>query len=84
MAGMSAVQAQQVLGSVRLETTVTKVYSDSMADGSVLSADPKAGSGVTQGSSVTLSVSQGPRYVTMPDLGDQNGVRRSPDSGNSA
>ena len=84
MAGMSAAQAQQVLGSVRLETTVTKVYSDSMADGSVLSADPKAGSGVTQGSSVTLSVSRGPRYVTMPDLGDQNGVRRSPDSGNSA
>lgn len=70
--GMSFTQAQQVLDSVKLEVITTKIYSDSVADGSVISTDPKAGSSVTQGKSVTLSVSQGPQYVTMPNLGGLN------------
>lgn len=57
----AAVEAIQDAG---LDPTVTEVFSETVADDKVISADPEAGAEIMRGSTVNLEVSKGPeRFV---------------------
>lgn len=64
--------ARAALADSGLKVDVTEKFSNSVADGVVISAKPKAGTVVNSGSRVSLVVSKGPPPVTVPNLIDMN------------
>ena len=62
--------AKDALAAVGLKADVTQKYSESVADGVVISAKPKAGAIIDSGSRVALVVSKGPPPVVVPNLVD--------------
>ncbi len=66
-AGRSADDAQQALEKRGLKVDVSQEYSDSVAEGVVISQDPKTGT-LFKGESVSLVVSLGPELVEVPDV----------------
>ncbi|MDI3299193.1 MAG: Stk1 family PASTA domain-containing Ser/Thr kinase [Bacillota bacterium] len=62
--------AETLLGARGLRVRVVQEYSDSVASGYVIDQSPAAGSPLAQGSTVTLTVSQGPsvNQVVVPAL----------------
>jgi len=60
--------ATAALKSAGLKVKYAEDYSKTVAEGSVVSSNPKAGSTVPKGSTVTLTISKGPPLVEMPDL----------------
>lgn len=62
--------ARDALQSAGLKVDVSEKYSESVADGVVISVKPKAGTVVDSGSRVALVVSQGPPPVVVPNLID--------------
>ncbi|MFN8076296.1 MAG: Stk1 family PASTA domain-containing Ser/Thr kinase [Kineosporiaceae bacterium] len=69
LTGKTLEQAGAALRGERLVLgTVTRRYSDTVPEGSVLSSSPAQGSTIRQGDEVTLVVSQGPPPVPVPSL----------------
>jgi beta-lactam-binding protein with PASTA domain/tRNA A-37 threonylcarbamoyl transferase component Bud32 len=61
-----AAAAEGALTQAGLAATVTLAYSNTVPKGAVISAQPAPGARVAVGTSVTLTVSEGPHYVTVP------------------
>lgn len=71
LTGKSESEAQSLLAQAGLEVgNVTSKYSDSVAEGCIISQGIKAGKKVSKGTSVDYEVSQGPqiKLVTVPSL----------------
>ena len=64
--------AQAALGKAKLNVNVQRVALDGVPPDQVTSEDPAAGSLVTEGSTVTLTVSTGPALVAVPNVGGQS------------
>lgn len=65
--GLSADQAMAELGDAGFRPTQELAYNDKVAAGNVISQTPAAGN-VTRGTVVALIVSQGPEFVTVPNV----------------
>ena len=63
--------ATSTLSSQGLTYKISYQQSSSVANGTVLSQDPAAGSQVTKGSSITVQVSSGAALVTLPNVVNQ-------------
>ncbi|WP_454328470.1 Stk1 family PASTA domain-containing Ser/Thr kinase [Streptomyces glaucescens] len=62
-------QAEDRLADAGLEVgDVKHAYSDTVERGTIISTDPKPGSRIRQNDSVTITVSDGPRTVKVPNL----------------
>ena len=68
--GLRIGAAKDALAEAGLKSDVTQKYSETVADGVVISVKPKAGSIVDSGSRVALVVSKGPPPVEVPNLID--------------
>lgn len=66
--GMSENEAQQTLEDKTLVVDFKSEYSDTVAEGTVISTDPSAGATVKEGSKVTMVVSQGAEKVSVPSI----------------
>ena len=65
----SEADAEKMLQDAKLKVTKGEPqYSDTIAEGNVISSDPAAGAEVDEGTSVTIVVSLGKEEVTVPDL----------------
>jgi serine/threonine-protein kinase len=74
-AGAAATAAQSALSAAGLTVAEVSDYSNTVARGDVISLSPASGSTVIVGSQVTVTVSLGPHYVTVPNLaGDSVGA----------
>ncbi len=62
------VASQELKTAGFLVGDITQEYSDTLAEGVVISTNPTVGSSLTKGSTVNLIVSKGPA-ITMPDFG---------------
>ena len=68
-AGTARAAAEQQLGAATLRPTVGPgAYDDAVPEGTLLALAPPSGTTVAVGSSVTLTLSQGPAPVTVPDV----------------
>lgn len=67
-----AAQAEAALSAVGLGYMTTSAYSDTVAKGDVLAADPAPGTSLPVGSDVTLTVSLGPHYVDVPSVANDS------------
>jgi serine/threonine-protein kinase len=66
--GMSVDQAQDALAKTHLSYgTTTETWSDTIAEGVVISSSPKAGTTLRPDTAVDLVVSKGPKPVTLKD-----------------
>jgi beta-lactam-binding protein with PASTA domain len=70
VAGKKASNARSALADAGLKVDVTQKYSETVADGVVISVKPGEGKVVDSGSTVDLVVSKGPPPVTVPKLVD--------------
>jgi beta-lactam-binding protein with PASTA domain/predicted Ser/Thr protein kinase len=75
--GITGDEAQAVLRDAGFRTRVERRYSDTVAEGEVISTDPPGGRRATKGSQVTLVVSRGTQPVQVPDVTalDREGAR---------
>ncbi|MFI1163851.1 Stk1 family PASTA domain-containing Ser/Thr kinase [Streptomyces sp. NPDC020801] len=65
-------QARQRLRTAGLDVkNVKHAYSDTVRRGTVISTDPEAGARIRSNDSVTLTISDGPETVKVPDLQDR-------------
>ena len=69
--GHPVADAQAALGKAKLNVNVQRVALDGVPPDQVTSEDPAAGTLVTEGSTVTLTVSNGPALVGVPNVGGQ-------------
>jgi len=60
--------ASQIMAGAGLNVVMEQGYNPTVPKGQVVSQDPVAGALVKQGRTVTLTVSQGPQMVQVPDL----------------
>jgi eukaryotic-like serine/threonine-protein kinase len=67
-AGQPLAKASTALEEAGFDVQVDQVKSDSVAEGLVIHSDPSGGSSVTRGSTVTLTVSSGPKLAKVPVL----------------
>lgn len=68
VAGMTYDAASARLSDADLTPSRTDAFSESVAKGEVISADPAAGSSTRRGSTVVLTVSKGPERYAVPNL----------------
>ncbi len=68
LTGQTKDAATATLKGAGLEVKYADDYSKTVAEGSVISSTPKAGTTVPKGGTVTLVISKGPPLVQMPDL----------------
>ncbi|HTJ68034.1 MAG TPA: Stk1 family PASTA domain-containing Ser/Thr kinase [Actinospica sp.] len=68
LTGLAQNQAEKALTSDGLKYTVKQASSTSVESGDVISTDPGSGRPVSDGSTVTLTVSSGPGQVTVPNV----------------
>lgn len=66
--GSKQAKAEADLRALGITTTSSEEFSDTVAKGLVISADPKSGTSVPVGSSVKLVISKGPPPVTVPSV----------------
>ena len=66
--GSTVQVAQEALTRAHLDGTVVKSYDEVVRVGVVLAGDPPAGQEVRRGSTVTLTISQGPERYDVPQL----------------
>lgn len=66
--GDSQEVATSQLSQLGLQVAVSQAYSTTYAAGDVISQTPAAGQQVAKGSTVNLSISQGPQMVTVPNV----------------
>jgi eukaryotic-like serine/threonine-protein kinase len=68
VAGATTLVAQRTLARAHLDSKVVMAFDETVKAGVVLAGDPPAGSTVRRGSTVTLTVSQGPERHGVPQL----------------
>jgi eukaryotic-like serine/threonine-protein kinase len=68
VAGSTTLVAQGTLARAHLDTRVVTAFDETVKAGVVLTGDPPAGREVRRGSTVTLTVSQGPERYNVPQL----------------
>jgi serine/threonine-protein kinase len=68
VAGESEEEATRKLEAAGFEVAVQRVNSDSVESGQVVSSEPGGGQTATNGSTVTIFVSRGPKLVAVPVL----------------
>src|SRR3954466_12284688 len=66
--GQSQADATQAMQDAGFKVKLAQAFSDSVPKGSVISSSPQAGHQATKGRTVTLTVSQGPQGVSVPNL----------------
>lgn len=66
--GATVADAKKQLGDIGIKVKTFGKFSDKVAEGRVISQDPKAGSGGHRGDVVRLVVSKGPQMVALPDF----------------
>lgn len=66
--GKTRTEAESTLAPDNLTITWKQEYSDSVEEGTVISASAAAGDALHWGDSVTITVSQGPQMATVPDV----------------
>ncbi len=67
--GMSQAAAGQALAAVNLQTgQILQDYSHKVPEGQVIRTDPKIGSPLKRDTAVSLTISQGPEPVVVPDV----------------
>lgn len=66
--GTTRAEAEQALSELGLSANITEAYSDTVAEGSIISQSSAAGSTVYDGDTINLVVSLGPEYVEVPDV----------------
>lgn len=66
--GKTRTEAESTLAPDNLTITWKQEYSDSVEEGTVISASAAAGDALHWGDSVTLTVSKGPQMATVPDV----------------
>jgi serine/threonine-protein kinase len=64
-------KAEQRLDAAGLSTKVSHGFSETVAEGTVISTNPAPGERVRDNSTVTLTVSKGPLHVQVPDVVSQ-------------
>lgn len=70
--GMSAIEAQRTLDGLGLNMEQgTAISSDTVEKGKVAATDPKPGSKLDKGSTVTIQLSSGAAEITVPDISGQ-------------
>lgn len=70
--GMSAIEAQRTLDGLGLNMEQgTAISSDTVEKGKVAATDPKPGSKIDKGSTVTIQLSSGAAEITVPDVSGQ-------------
>jgi serine/threonine protein kinase len=75
VSGLSQEAASERLEAAGFEVAVERVNSSAVEAGQVINSEPSGGSTATNGSTVTINVSRGPRLVKVPVLvGAQRGV----------
>jgi serine/threonine-protein kinase len=73
VAGLELSAAQGALDQANLKIKQgPKKYSDTIPEGSVISSDPKSGTELKRGDTVTVTTSQGKAPISVPDLVGQN------------
>jgi serine/threonine-protein kinase len=73
IAGMELSAAKAELDAVKLKTKQgDKKYSDTVPEGVVISSDPKAGTSLKPGDTVTVVLSKGRAPITVPDMTGKN------------
>jgi eukaryotic-like serine/threonine-protein kinase len=73
LTGQELSAAQGTLDGLSLQLKQGKgQYSDTIPEGSIISTDPKAGTQLKRGDTVTVVVSQGKAPIEVPDLSGQN------------
>ena len=68
VAGLTADRARVAIEDEGLAAAAAEQYSESVAEGAVISVSPPAGTQVDRGSTVTITVSLGRPFVVVPDL----------------
>ena len=68
VAGSTTLVAQRTLARAHLDARVVMAFDETVKAGVVLTGDPPAGREVRRGSTVTLTVSQGPERYDVPQL----------------
>jgi serine/threonine-protein kinase len=66
--GLTRASAESRLHDARLEVQVDEQESEDVAEGNVISQSPTAGTKLSRGSTVTITVSKGKPKVTVPDV----------------
>ena len=72
VANLPLEQATQELAAAGLDWNVTRVFSDRVEDGVVISQNPKPGEQVSQGSVIELRVSRGVNLIDIPNVVGQD------------
>ncbi len=68
LVGSTEAEAKAALEAVQLRAAIVRSYSDSVAEGTVISVLPAAGTSVPRGSAVNVEVSRGPKLIAVPDV----------------
>lgn len=68
LSGLSASAAKSAIEDLGLVAAPTEAYSDTVAEGQVISQQTREGSTLHRGDSVAYTVSKGPEKVTIPDV----------------
>ena len=68
LSGLSASAAKSAIEDLGLVAAPTEAYSDTVAEGQVISQQTRAGSTLHRGDSVAYTVSKGPEKVAIPDV----------------
>ncbi|MGH3096291.1 MAG: Stk1 family PASTA domain-containing Ser/Thr kinase [Streptosporangiales bacterium] len=71
LAGLTAAAAKGAVEKQGLAFASTQAYSKTVPEGEIIGQQPGAGSDVKRGSTVTVTVSQGPPIVDVPDVKGQ-------------
>lgn len=66
--GLTETQAMESISNAELSVEIKEVFSEVVPLGVVISADPASGNGLSKNSVVTIVVSKGPEYFTVPNL----------------
>jgi eukaryotic-like serine/threonine-protein kinase len=66
--GSTSLVARKALAQAHLDAKVVRAFNETVRAGVVLSGDPQSGREVSRGSTVTLTVSQGPERYGVPQL----------------
>lgn len=70
LVGLTQSQATESISNAELSAEIKLVFSEVVAKGIVISADPTSGSAVGKDQVVTLTISKGPEFFSVPNMKD--------------
>jgi serine/threonine-protein kinase len=70
LVGLTQTQAIEAITNAELNIEVVEVFSEVVAKGTVISANPTSGSSLGKDQTVTLTISKGPEFFSVPNLKD--------------